>query len=931
MAANNSTCRGLLTSKGIPEVVIAAWEADGVSELLPIQVQAITADIFDGKSCLISGPTSCGKTFIGELACVKHARDLRPCVYLVPFRALAEEKFLDFTRKYGRDSIGAKVVISTSDRRQFDRDIAKADFDVAILTYEKLSALIVQHPGILRSAGVLVVDEIQMLSDTGRGAGIELLLTRARQIAPSLQIIGLSAVVSNLNGFDEWLDAKVIANDHRPVTLREGVIISNGTFRHVEWIGSERKEGTEHLHEIQGSEQEELAVDLATKLLLDPAEQVLMFADTVRGTKILAQNIGAKVKELGAAAKALEALGQLEDSESVVALKRTLGKSTAFHNADLTFEERRAIEHGFRSGEIRCVVSTSTLSMGVNMPASTVLISSHTKWAMGPHGKLEKTPLSVAEYRNMSGRAGRFGLRKDNFGRALLTAVSPMQQEGLFNAYVNGATEPMESAFLKRPLDVSLLQTFASGLCNSADGCFRFLLRTFAARTAWADENSRKALEAEIVAIINELIKHELLSRDAKGIIAITELGSICASSGLGVATFNELTAFVRSSNVSAADLAFIASRGAETGVDSVNLSRLSTAEYNARTPVFVRALREAIATEDSPITQSTLDGYFRMPPYEEARPLKFQCIALAFVRGIATHTIENTFGVSAGKMRNIGSMCMWLCDTAAKIAWTIGHTDQAKAYEVLADRSEFGCSEAALLLAHVPHRLHRAERERLVASGYTSLQSIVDSTALDIAKKAKVDPHRIGDLQKGIIAVIGDSLEIERLQLARLNVRSVPVKLIEEVYTMKGLLLEQALENLLRPPFCTLAVSRITSQKEGEADLKIMLSNGQTAIAQVNAKDSPADVVGITKAGAVLQQSPELKPAAFICIGRPDFKADAVSKAASHVANGLNYKLIPVSVLAEMYVRFHEQTISARRVVEIIEKETGYITTDRL
>jgi replicative superfamily II helicase len=931
MNAKQSTLRDLLAPFGIPESVLAAWEAEGITDLLPIQRQAITSNIFDGHNYLIFGPTSCGKTFIGELACVKHARDLKPCLYLVPFRALAEEKFSEFTQKYGRDGIGAKVVISTSDRRIFDRDIIKLDFDIAILTYEKLAAIIVQHPGLLKAAGVLVVDEIQMISDDGRGAGIELLLTRARQIAPTLQIIGLSAVVSDVNGFDEWMDAKVVSDDHRPVPLREGVIIPDGTFRFVEWSGSERAESSETLHQITGATQPELAVSLAAELLKESDEQIILFADTVRGTKLLAENLAAKVRDLPRASKALDALVQLEDSESVVGLKRTLERAVAFHNADLTFDERRAVEQGFRNGEIRCVVSTSTLSMGVNMPASTVILSAHTKWSRGTHGGLERVPLTVAEYRNMSGRAGRFGLRKDNFGRALLTAVSPIQQDGLVNSYVNGVTGPLQSAFLKRPLNGLILQTFATGLCNSADGCFRFLLRTFAARSEWATESTQKSLETKVQSIVQDPIKNELLIVDDKGDIVATDLGRVCAASGLSVDTFKSVTGYVRSSNISAADIALIASRGEETGPDAVTLSGLSTDEYNLRTPHFVQTLRDAISSERSPMTESLLDSYLRMPPYEEARPLKFQCVALAFVRGIATHQIENSFAVSAGKMRSIGSMCMWVCDTAAKVAWTIGHPEEAKAYEVLADRFEFGCSEDALLLAHVPHRLHRAERERLVSNGFTSLQSIVNAAPLDIAKSAKVDPRRIAELQKGIISVIGESLEIERQQLARLNAISVPVKLVEEVYAMKGTLLEQALENLMQPPCFKLKVSRITSQREGEADLQIVLSSGRNAIAQVNAKDSPSDRVNLTKSGAVLQQSPELKPAAFICIGRPDFLEDAINKAKEHAANGTNFKLIPVSVLAEMYVRFHEQEITSDRIAEILERETGYISIERL
>src|SRR5207253_80520 len=121
-------------------------------------------------------------------------------------------------------------------------------FNIAILTYEKLSILLVLHPGLVGRIGAMIVDEIQMVGDGSRGPELELLLTRVRELAPNLQIIGLSAVVSQFNGFDRWLNANLITSNHRPVPLREGVISpESGLFRYVEWIGPEKRMGEEIL------------------------------------------------------------------------------------------------------------------------------------------------------------------------------------------------------------------------------------------------------------------------------------------------------------------------------------------------------------------------------------------------------------------------------------------------------------------------------------------------------------------------------------------------------------------------------------------------------------------------------------------------------------------------------------------------------------
>jgi predicted GNAT family acetyltransferase len=212
------------------------------------------------------------------------------------------------------------------------------------------------------------------------------------------------------------------------------------------------------------------------------------------------------------------------------------------------------------------------------------------------------------------------------------------------------------------------------------------------------------------------------------------------------------------------------------------------------------------------------------------------------------------------------------------------------------------------------------------VAAGYNSLQSIVDASATEIASAAHINKQRVDRLQKGIVELIGDSLTLERQQLARLRTAGEPTIVIESLYALKGTPLEQAIENLLVAPFCPLKVARIANQREGEADLRIILSDGSAGIAQVTAKDNPTDKIGIVKATAVLSQSPNLKPRVFICIGRPDFLPDAIKKASDHVANKMNFKLIPICVLAEMYVRFRENRISAERVQNILESETGYI-----
>src|SRR6266581_2999484 len=102
----DQTIRKILGSH-FPLAVIDSWEAQGVTNLLPIQLKAVEAGCLSGSSCLVVAPTSSGKTFIGEIVSLIQVLALRRAIYLVPFKALAEEKFADFRRKYSHAAIGA--------------------------------------------------------------------------------------------------------------------------------------------------------------------------------------------------------------------------------------------------------------------------------------------------------------------------------------------------------------------------------------------------------------------------------------------------------------------------------------------------------------------------------------------------------------------------------------------------------------------------------------------------------------------------------------------------------------------------------------------------------------------------------------------------------------------------------------------------------
>ncbi|HXG18123.1 MAG TPA: DEAD/DEAH box helicase [Methylomirabilota bacterium] len=215
---------------GLPETLLDIWVQQQGEYLLPVQETAVQRyGLFEGRSLVISSPTSSGKTFVGEMAAMRAAFTGKRVFYLTPLRALAEEKFRTFCERYG--AYGIKTTIATRDRREFDRDIEQGDFHLAVLVYEKLAQLLVRQPHLLRSVALVVVDELQMIGDADRGPGLELSLAKLLGSVPQPQLLGLSAVLQEAQEIAQWLQAELLLQEERPVELYQGVL-HNGRFRY---------------------------------------------------------------------------------------------------------------------------------------------------------------------------------------------------------------------------------------------------------------------------------------------------------------------------------------------------------------------------------------------------------------------------------------------------------------------------------------------------------------------------------------------------------------------------------------------------------------------------------------------------------------------------------------------------------------------------
>ena len=140
-------------------------------------------------------------------------------LYIVPLKALASEKYRDFTRELA----GIKVALSIGETDSADPYLINYDF--IIMTSEKLDSLLRHRAEWISKVNCIIIDEIHLLNDPGRGPTLEIIITLLRRIIKDLQIIGLSATIGNPKELAEWLNAELVLDSWRPVKLSKGIYL----------------------------------------------------------------------------------------------------------------------------------------------------------------------------------------------------------------------------------------------------------------------------------------------------------------------------------------------------------------------------------------------------------------------------------------------------------------------------------------------------------------------------------------------------------------------------------------------------------------------------------------------------------------------------------------------------------------------------------
>ena len=196
--------------------------ADGYGFSFDDYQREACAHVEAGSGVLVAAPTGAGKTIVGEFAVFLALHQGRKCFYTTPIKALSNQKYADLVRRHGADQVG----LLTGDSS------INSEAPVVVMTTEVLRNMIYARSDTLLNLGYVVMDEVHYLADRFRGAVWEEVIIG---LAESIQVVALSATVSNAEEFGEWLsevrgEMAVVVSERRPVPLFQHVLVGNTMY-----------------------------------------------------------------------------------------------------------------------------------------------------------------------------------------------------------------------------------------------------------------------------------------------------------------------------------------------------------------------------------------------------------------------------------------------------------------------------------------------------------------------------------------------------------------------------------------------------------------------------------------------------------------------------------------------------------------------------
>ncbi|KAL2135906.1 hypothetical protein VTI74DRAFT_6289 [Chaetomium olivicolor] len=435
----------------------------------PFQALSV-ASIEREESVLVSAHTSAGKTVVAEYAIAQCLKRNQRVIYTSPIKALSNQKYRDFQADFG------DVGLMTGDVT------INPTASCLVMTTEILRSMLYRGSEIMREVAWVIFDEIHYMRDKTRGVVWEETIIL---LPDKVRYVFLSATIPNAFQFAEWIAkihrqaCHVVYTDFRPTPLQNYffpaggsgiylVVDEKGNFKEhnfnqamaaiesnkgsdpADWSAKQKGRGKNKKTNKGGDAPDEMS-DIAKviKMIIKRNFQpVIVFNFSKRECEQMAlktsiMKFNAPDEEQMVNKVFENALNQLSEEDKnlpqISNILPLLRKGIGVHHSGLLPILKETIEILFQEGLIKVLFATETFSIGLNMPARTVVFTQVTKW-----DGVQRRPLTSSEYIQMAGRAGRRGL--DDRGIVIMMVDDKLEPDTARSVVV-GHQDRLNSAF----------------------------------------------------------------------------------------------------------------------------------------------------------------------------------------------------------------------------------------------------------------------------------------------------------------------------------------------------------------------------------------------------------------------------------------------------------------------------------------------------
>ncbi|XP_075217960.1 uncharacterized protein LOC142322769 [Lycorma delicatula] len=728
-----------------------------------IQSKVLDILLDTDEPLVVSAPTGSGKTVLFELAIIRLLQQIEieqyqdfKVVYMAPVKALCAERYNDWQTKFG--SLGINCLEVTGDFDLLTLHTIQ-NYHLILTTPEKWDSMTRRwkdHTAVVQLIKLFLIDEVHLLNEDRRGPTLEAVVSRMKTVqnitlssrtASALRFIAVSATIPNILDVAQWLGNEVparyemIGEEMRPVKLNKIVL----GFPYNESKSA-------YYFDMSLSYQ-------IPKVIFRYSEgkPTLIFCSTRKGVQYTSSVLIKKVRcELSD--EEIYYLREAALSLSDQKLRDYILAGIGNHHAGISASDRAVIEGLFREGRLPILVTTSTLAMGVNLPAHLVIIKSTDQFIQNT-----TRPYPEAHILQMMGRAGR--PQYDTSATAVIMTKNSCKLK--YEKLVAG--KQMIESSLHRHLAEHLNAEIVLGTITDVAIAVNWIRSTFFYVRAFHNPLqyglpqglSKEAFESKLqdmcVRELNGLSRHHLIEMNEGYDVVATEEGQLMARFYLAFDTMKQ----------------FMQVKGTEKLPELLEIISKSSEFSDVRLRVLEKQVLNGLnKKKDADTIRFPLNGRIK------TKEQKINCLIQASL-GFLTIYDPSLSQEAIHIMRNASRICRGL----AVYTWQKSHYRSLVSALQLAKAIHCNMWENSIYVARQLHGIGPALSSLLVMAGKTTFKSISQANPRDLEKILNRHPPFGNNLQESVLRlpVYDLSLSLNNRQHLQVTLHLVNYRYIEE------------------------------------------------------------------------------------------------------------------------------------------------------